>query len=135
MQIPDTFDPDRRYVFNNWSDEDFVGQWNGVQTLIKAGEIKELSMYLAYHFTKHFVDREMSKKNQDAFLAVEETRKPYEDKTISEITSGVDSPSLAALKEKIREEVAKEENPTVEVKKAVKKVKVAEEKAEFAGIE
>lgn len=133
--MPDTFDPDRRFVFNNWSDEDFVGQWNGVQTLIKAGEIKELSMYLAYHFTKHFVDREMSKEKKDAFLAVDETRKPYEDKTITEITSGVDSPSLTALKEKIREEVAKEENPTVEVKKAVKKVKVAVEKAEFAGIE
>jgi len=111
MQIPDTFDNERRFIFSNWSDEDFTGQWGGVPTLIKAGAVMEFPMYLAYHFAKHFVDREMYKAHKEQFVSVDEVRKEFEEKTISEITSGTDSPALASLKEKIKEEIENEINP------------------------
>ena len=130
MQNPDTFNNERRFIFSNWSSEDFIGQWGGIEYPVKKGETKEFPMYLAYHLTKHFVDREMSKSGKSSLLGVDEARKEYEDKTMAEIVAGVDSPALATLKEEIRKEVVE-----IEVKKKGKKVvkEVKEEVAEFEG--
>jgi hypothetical protein len=130
MIYPDTFNNERRYIFSNWSSEDFMGQWGGTEYLIEKGKTKEFPMYLAYHLTKHFVDREMSKSGKSSLLGVDEARKEYEDKTMAEIVAGVDSPALATLKEEIRKEVVE-----IETKKKGKKVvkEVKEEVAEFEG--
>lgn len=134
MQLPDTFNNERRFVFNNWSDEDFTGQWDGVQTVIKKGEIKEFPMYLAYHFTKHFVDREMAKdKSIDPkTIGIDTIRAPFEQKTISELTGDTESPALSSLKEQIRKEVEQEVVKKETGKKKV--VKKEEDTTEFADL-
>lgn len=133
MEQVDIYNNDRRFIFSNWSNEDFIGQWGGVQTLIKAGETKEFVMHLAYHFTKHFVDREMVKDGKGTLIGVDESRKPYEQKTIAEITAGTDSPALATLKKQIEEEVLETQKGG---KKKVKEVKEEkkEESKEFADL-
>ena len=129
MQYPDTFNNERRFIFSNWSSEDFMGKWGGVEYLITKGETKEFPMYLAYHLTKHFVDREMAKANKSALIGVDDARIPFEEKTMAEITGNVDSPALANLKAEIKKEVIE-----IETKKKVKKVKeVVEEVNEFEG--
>ncbi len=133
-EIVTTYDNEKRYVFSNWSNEDFTCAWGGVSTTIKVGETVELPQYKAYTFTRHFVNREMSKANQDIALDVPEARKPFEMKTIAEITAGTDSPALATLKEKIKEEIAVESGK--KAKKAAKEVKAEKEETteEFADI-
>lgn len=104
MIQPAVYDNEKRYLFSNWTNEDFVGIWGGVPTLIKKGESVELPEYKAFHFTHHLVDREMMKDGK-MLLDVQEARQPYEDKTCVELTAGVDSPAMASLKEKIRQEL------------------------------
>jgi len=106
MQFPSVFDNNKRYIFSNWSKEDFTATWEGSATTVKAGETKEFPEYLAYHFTKHFVDREMLRDKKDSMMAVDEARKPYEDKTMTEITGDTDSPALSALNELLRKEMS-----------------------------
>ena len=47
--------------FTNFSNEDFIGIWNKEQFPFKAGETMLLQGYLADHFAKHLVDRELGK--------------------------------------------------------------------------
>lgn len=127
-----TYDNEKRYIFSNWTSEDFTGVWASVPTVVKAGESIEVPQYKAYHFTKHLVDREMIKDNKENSMASPEARAVYEEKTVAEITGNVDSPALAAIKEKIKEEIEVESGK----KKATKKKKevVEEESGEFADI-
>ena len=108
MQMPTVFSEDKRYVFNNWTTEDFLGRWNGVEVLIKAGESREVPEYLALNYCKHLVDREMMKDKQETLMAIDEARLPYEEKTVALIGEGTDSPALSSLKEKIRQEMESE---------------------------
>lgn len=112
MELPTTFDNDRRFIFDNWSSEDFVGTWAGQSTVVKAGTTQEFPMYLAYHFTKHLVDREMARTGKASLMGNDDARKEYEVKTLAEITAGTDSPALSALKEQIRAEVLEQETST-----------------------
>lgn len=126
------YNEDNRYIFSNWTSEDFTCTWGGVGTTVKAGDTIELPEYKAVTFTKHLVNREMMRDGKDASMASPDARKEYESKTLVEITAGVDSPALASLKEKIREEVEIETGKKV---KEVKEKKVKEDKKEFGGIE
>lgn len=128
MEYPTVFDENKRYVVTNWTKEDFTGTWNGRETVIEKGNYKELPEYLAYHFTKHLVDREMMKDGKTESLASAEARRPYEEKTMTILADGVDSPALAKIKEEIRKQVLEES-------KNVKKVEKVDESAkEFAAI-
>lgn len=134
MELPTNFDNERRFVFSNWTSEDFTGRWDNVDYLVPAGTTKEFPMYLAFHLTKHLVDREMNRDKKSSLAGIDEERKPYEDKTMVEITLGTDSPALAALKEQIRAEV--EEQKSGKEAKAPKVVKPKKTTvAEFADIE
>lgn len=133
MQVPNTYDNERRFIFSNWSKDDFTGVWAGVATVVKSGEVRELPMYLAYHFTKHFVDREMTKDGKSSLLASEGERQKYEEKTIAEITAGTDSPALAVLKEQIRAEVAEANGGKAKTREVVTAPKESSTK-EFADI-
>lgn len=134
MIYPDTFDNDRRFIFNNWSNEDFKCQWGGIEYIVKKGETKEYPMALAYHMTKHFVNKEMFKLKGEVNIEIEELRKPYEVKTLAEITGDLDSPALTALKEKIEAEVV-ENQKNGKIKKAkIQKEEVTENLKEFADI-
>jgi hypothetical protein len=129
MIYPDTFNNDRRFLVSNWSKEDFIGMWASVTYTIKAGETKEFPMYLAYHLTKHFVDREMNRNGCSSLLGVDEARKAYEEKTIVELAAGATSPALQALKDEIRKEIEKEKVEVPEVTETV-----AESTGEFADL-
>lgn len=142
MQTPDTFDNSRKFIFSNWTNEDFEGTWAGEKSIIKKGETKEFEMFLAFHFAKHLVDREMTKDGKSNLLGVPEERATYEDKTITEIVAGTDSPALAALKAQIRAEIeedAREEaTESVDVKEAPKskaKKTTKKESKEFPELE
>lgn len=47
-------------TFHNWSDRDFSWTWGGEGTTFKAGSKVLLPDYLANHFAKHFIDRELT---------------------------------------------------------------------------
>lgn len=137
MEEITVYDNEKRFIFNNWSNEDFECNWGGQSTLIKAGETKEFPMYLAYHFGKHFVDREMIKAGKSNLLGVEEERAVFGKKTIAEITGSTESPAMVALKEKIKKELEMgevDEKPAP--KKSAKKEKKDDTKdtEEFADI-
>jgi len=50
-------------LFVNFTDEDFVHSWNSVTYTFKAGTSMYLEPWLAEHFSKHLVDREINKLN------------------------------------------------------------------------
>lgn len=51
-------------VFTNFSEEDFVGKWDGKKfPAIKPGKSMMLESYIAEHFAKHLIDRELNKKD------------------------------------------------------------------------
>lgn len=133
MIYPDTFDNNRRFIVNNFTNEDFTVQQFAQDITIKKGEQKEFPMALAYHITKHLVDREMIKAGKEGCIASDEARKEFEVKIIAEITGDVDSPALADLKKKIEDEVIENQKTG---KKKVKKIEkeVTEDVKEFADI-
>lgn len=46
-------------IFTNWTSEDFTWTWNSVPYTFPAGKTIYLEDYLADHFAKHLVDREL----------------------------------------------------------------------------
>ena len=134
MQEVTTYDIEKRYIFSNWTSEDFTCTWGGVPTTIKSGETIEVPEYKAFVFTKHLVDREMMRDGKENSTSSAEARKPYESKTVAPISTEVDSPALATLKAKILEEVEVETG-----KKPAKKAKKEKEEEipkeeEFGGL-
>lgn len=90
MTKPDVFDPTKKYVFTNWSEEDFRCRYanpefafsanprysqernnelyeeaykkEGIkEAVIPAGKFIEVPEWLAFHLCKHFLDREIMK--------------------------------------------------------------------------
>jgi hypothetical protein len=90
MQKPDVFDPTKKYVFTNWSDEEFRCRYanpefafsanprysqernnelyeeayrkEGIkEAIVPAGKFIEVPEWLAFHLCKHFLDREIMK--------------------------------------------------------------------------
>jgi hypothetical protein len=60
-------DREQEIIFTNYSDEDFDGRWNESINhkvwKLKSGKSYYLPFYLAEHFARHLVDRELEKKN------------------------------------------------------------------------
>lgn len=126
LEFEGMYDPKRMFAVTNWSDEDMTVNWrddsgDNFYTL-HAGEVKTYPQYLAYYFTRNFVDREMNKdamkapNNPDGSpsrqrerlemaVASADARKPYEDKTIQEVIEGKESPEVTAMRAKIRAEL------------------------------
>lgn len=48
--------------FTNFSDETFIGVWDKQEYKIEAGETMMLQSYLAEHFAKHLIDKELTKE-------------------------------------------------------------------------
>lgn len=118
------YDKSKRFIFYNWSDEDFTQHfgaesgYNGTTVIetnpaydvvVKAGESRECGEFEALTMTRYFVNREMDKEvrkikntiernNRGMMIDNAEIRKPYEDKTLSEIKAGEESPLVAKLK-------------------------------------
>ncbi len=66
-------------LFTNFSDEDFVGRYDGKDTKIKAGQAIYFEDHLVAHFGKHLCDREMRKMGK---RIVDE---PYKTQTIKKV--------------------------------------------------
>lgn len=85
-------------LFVNWSDESFTGVWDKIETTIDAGESLWTPFWLAEHFAKHLVDREMNKKKipTDHF-----TRETYVSKCIGnkkELEAGIKNDDPLGIK-------------------------------------
>lgn len=61
--------------FVNYTNEDFTGMWNGQKKLVKAGQSLYMADYLAAHFAKHLVNRELTKAGLHNFTS---PKKPEE---------------------------------------------------------
>ena len=79
----------RAVRFTNFSDEDFVGIWDKEEFLIPAGESIMLQEYLALHFAKHLIDRELNKENKPTNLI--QHRNPMMEKCIGKVFVEADS--------------------------------------------
>jgi len=78
-------------LFVNWTDEDFTGMWGKEDYRIARGQKIYFPRYLADHFAKHLVDREMNK----AKLATDHhTRPEFMAKCFSDIISSEGNSSL-----------------------------------------
>ena len=97
--------------FKNFSNEDYIGMWDGVERLIKAGDSINLPGFLADHYAKHLVDREMFKEGLDMSINIEEARKPFLDKCF--IGESITAPTeleaeIASLNQPVKEEVVEQ---------------------------
>lgn len=108
--------------FTNFSDEDFTGEWNSEKFLIKKGETLLLQDYLAEHFAKHLIDRELNKQKINTSLQVERQK-------LYNLICGsveVESSSPEKLETEIlnkKEEVKKEDDIQIDTPKIDKKSK------------
>lgn len=53
---------DEEIIFTNWTDEDFDGVWDKKIYRMAAKKSFYLPFYLAEHFAKHLIDRELTKQ-------------------------------------------------------------------------
>jgi len=134
LDFEGVYDQSKRFMIHNWSNEDFT-QHFGAESVyndtrliesqppyditIKAGDMREVGHFQAHIITRHFVDREMmreaskltdlkERERAEMGMGNPNLRKPFEDKTISEIKVGEASPFMDKLRAEIRkEEIAK----------------------------
>ena len=57
-----TVERDQEIIFTNWTTKDFEGMWAKKIYKLAAGKAYYLPFYLAEHFAKHLVDRELNEK-------------------------------------------------------------------------
>ena len=160
LDFEGVYDKTKRYLVNNWSDESFTQEFgseaayndNRIITTspaysitLKPGEMRELGQFEALMITKHFVDREIfkvaakladKKERESAENAVNNPtlRKPFEDKTISEIKLGEETPFMDKIRAEIRaEEIAKLKTTKEDSKKEDNK-KDEKSTGEFDGV-
>ena len=95
--------------FTNFSDEDFVGVWDKEEFLIPAGESIMLQEYLALHFAKHLIDRELNKQNKSTNLV--QYRNPMIEKCIGKVFIEAESDLKLEQKMYNQPKEEKEEKP------------------------
>lgn len=102
-------------VFVNFSEEAFVGVYGGVEYPFQSGESMMLQDYLADHFAKHLVDRELQKQGKlvNDSSRPELLKKCFGERTLSEVSE-----------EKLEAELL---NEKVEIKKKAGRPKKVEE--------
>lgn len=83
-------DREQEVVFTNWTDDEFVGVWNKKQWRMRGGRSFYLPFYLAEHFAKGLVDREILKKIQEEY-----------DKELKEKGARLDYNGQRALREEV----------------------------------
>lgn len=133
------YDSDRRFVIHNWTSEDVQSYWDSRPIFIKAGDMYECEHAIARKLTREIVDREMFKAAEVAYrsagadkaiaeklreraemaLLSRELRRPYEDKTITEIKLGQENPIIARIREEERAKLQAESKSNLSNEKAV----------------
>ena len=96
-------------LFTNWTNEDFEWAYGGVLYAFKAGQSIYLQDYLAEHFTKHLVDREL---NKDKLPTNSHLRAEYEAKCYGEVIKAESPEKLeSVLMNEPKQEEPKQETP------------------------
>lgn len=137
-------------MIHNWSPEDFTQHFGAESVyndtrliesqppydiVIKAGDMREVGHFQAHIITRHFVDREMMREaalitdlklreRAEMGMGNPNLRKPFEDKTISEIVVGETSPFMDKLRAEIRREEIEKIKAGVPAKEITKDKKV-----------
>ena len=119
--------------FTNFSGEDFSWKWNSELFKFKAGESKMLPTYLALHFAKHLVDRELIKDSDDTgFYDNPKKRNDFMKKCLTDKIISATSPDKLTVK------IANKRNKKATsriIKKDIKReVNKAKDEEEFAGL-
>lgn len=71
-------------LFINFTEEEFIGYWGGKGKKFKPGEKVWMPDYLADHFAKHLVNRELQRTKSDGSLVIKDgdkmtsPKKPWE---------------------------------------------------------
>lgn len=81
MEETKTSGTQKACLFTNWTSEDFAWTYGGVAYTFKAGQSIYLQDYLARHFTKHLVDKEL---NREKLPTNHHTRGEFERKCYGE---------------------------------------------------
>jgi len=119
-------------LFTNWTDEDFIGLWDGITYPIKKGQSMYLEDWKAKHFAKHLVDREMNKEGKPTSNPM---RIGLEAKCFGEseeVKSEVEIENLNKQPSEVSSEIAPQEKtvPAEKVDKRTKGYKQSQEKFE-----
>ena len=142
------YNPLKRFAFTNITTEPFTFTWDKIPMTVKPSDTIELPHHLALHATKHLVDKIMiegikieedvmkKEKNDPYFrhpkgtsLGVPGARKVYEDKILRELAVDEESPQIAIMRMKIKEELMADMKSEP---KSAKTIKIA--MSEFAEI-
>ena len=62
-------------LFTNFSNESFTGYWDGKAKIFKAGESRYMPDYLAKHYAKHLVNRELLRRDDNGNLIYKDGEK------------------------------------------------------------
>lgn len=117
--------------FVNWSKEDFVGMWDSKPRIIKAGESIILPGFLADHYAKHLVDREIIRDGKEISLGIEAFRQPYLDKCfVGEVISAENELEAEIASLNVPEEIAR----TIEKPVAKKAIPAKNENVAFKDV-
>lgn len=106
-------------LFLNYTNEDFSHAWNGVGYTFKAGTSMYLEPWMAEHFAKHLIDREINKMNvgvkpdKEIRLDNQMLRKELMDKCIKIVS--VEAKGDAQLKAELLDLNMTKESPMAEV--------------------
>lgn len=75
-------DREQEIVFTNFTEEGFLGTWNKKLYELKSGKSYYLPFYLAEHFAKHLVTRELNRKAQASLKEFRQTHPGIDRKEI-----------------------------------------------------
>lgn len=95
--------------FTNWTDQDFTYTWDKMEFTFQAGQSIYIQDFLAYHFAKHLIDREL---NENKLPTNHQSREELLKKCIGE--HKLESTSSVELETQIlnvQEEIEKENKP------------------------
>lgn len=119
------YDPKKRFAVTNIMDEDFTFSWDGVESVIKAGDTVELPHHLMVLVATKMTDKcileeawaenkEIHKatpwidSRKNASLGVPELRKMYEDRIVKEIPFDQASSQFKILASQQMEQIKKD---------------------------
>lgn len=121
------YDPLKRFAFTNITAEPFTFSWDKIPMTVKPSETVELPHHLAVHATGQLVDKimiegikveedAMKKEKNDPYfrhpkassLGVPAARKVYEDKIIRQLAVDEESPYVAQMRMRIKEELSRD---------------------------
>ena len=94
MTQPKVIDREQEIIFTNWTDRDFEHTWNKKVYRFKANKSYYLPFYLAEHFGRHLVTRELNEKAAAEIKRVRDADPRIDAKVVQQIEQSVIGNSL-----------------------------------------